>query len=157
MGECRKRISISGRGTDNCRLFFPKNKKNFGEIWAELIPIGAILYSIPIISFGVLHFIYGKDVATMVPAWIPFHLFWIYFAGMALLGSGIAIILKIKSEVIAALLGLMIFIWFIILHIPDVISSSPVDLGDQVASAFLALAYSGIAFVVAGAARKNLA
>ncbi len=92
----------------------------------------------------------------MVPSWIPFHLFWIYFAGIALLGSGIAIILKIKSGLVAALLGIMIFIWFIILHIPDVIDSSPIDLGDQVASAFLALAYSGIAFVFAGAARKNL-
>jgi uncharacterized membrane protein len=154
--NAEKELALAGGALIIAGCFSPKNKKNFGEIWGELIPIGAILYSIPIISFGILHFIYGKDVATMVPSWIPFHLFWIYFAGTALLGSGIAIILKIKPGLIAALLGLMIFIWFIILHIPDVIASSPVDQGDQVSSAFLALAYSGIAFVIAGASRKNL-
>jgi uncharacterized membrane protein len=147
-------LALDGGALIIAGCFSPKNKKKFGEIWAELIPIGAILYSIPIISFGILHFLYVKDVASMVPSWIPFHLFWIYFAGTALLGSGIAIILKIKSGLIAALLGTMIFIWFIILHIPDVIASSPVELGDKVSSAFLALAYSGIAFVIAS--RKNL-
>jgi hypothetical protein len=60
------------------------------------------------------------------------------------------------GALIIVLLGILIFIWFIILHIPDVIASSPVDLGDQVTSAFLAFAYSGIAFVNAGAVRKNL-
>ncbi len=154
--NAEKELALAGGALIIAGCFSPKNKKNFGETWGELIPIGAILYSIPIISFGILHFMYGKDVATMVPSWIPFHLFWIYFAGIALLGSGMAIILKIKSGLIASLLGLMILIWFIILHIPDVIASSPVDLGDQVASAFLALAYSGIAFVIAGASRKNL-
>jgi len=37
-----------------------------------------------------------KEAADYVPSWIPNHLFWIYFAGIALIGSGIAIILKIK-------------------------------------------------------------
>jgi uncharacterized membrane protein YphA (DoxX/SURF4 family) len=154
--NAEKELALAGGALIIAGCFSPKNKKNFGEVWAELIPVGAILYAIPIISFGILHFVYGKDVASMVPSWIPFHLFWIYFAGIALLGSGIAIIWKIKSGLMAALLGLMIFIWFIILHIPDVITSSPVDQGDQIASAFLALAYSGIAFIIAGASRKNL-
>src|SRR5579862_8977359 len=126
--NAEKELALAGGALIIAGCFSPKNKKNFGEVWAELIPIGAILYSIPIISFGILHFMYGKDLATMVPSWIPFHLFWIYFAGIALLGSGIAMILKIKSGLIASLLGLMILIWFVILHIPDVITSSPVDL-----------------------------
>jgi hypothetical protein len=55
---------------------------------------------------------------------------------------------------IASLLGVMIFIWFIILHIPRVIDAPITDLEGEVTSSFLALAYSGIAFVIAGAARK---
>jgi hypothetical protein len=89
-----------------------------------------------------------------VPSWIPNHIFWIYFAGAALLGSGIAIILKIRTGLIAALLGMMIFIWFIILHIPKVIAAPVADRADEITSAFLALAYCGIAFVIAGAAKK---
>jgi len=53
-------------------------------------------------------------------------------------------------------LGTMIFTWFIILHIPRVIASSLSDMGDEITSALLALAYSGIAFVIAGATKRKL-
>jgi len=62
--------------------------------------------------------------------------------------------LKIKIGLIASLLGTMIFIWFIFLHIPRVIASPFAYMGGEVTSAFLALAYSGIAFVIAGASKK---
>jgi uncharacterized membrane protein YphA (DoxX/SURF4 family) len=119
------------------------------------MPYGAILFSIPLICFGTLHCLYAKDVSTLVPSWVPSPIFWTYLAGIALLGSGIAIILKIKPRLIAVLLGLMILIWFIILHIPRVIVSPVADRGDEIVSAFLALAYSGIAFVIAGATKDT--
>jgi hypothetical protein len=50
----------------------------------------------------------------------------------------------------ATLLGAMIFIWVIILHIPKAIAASADDAGGEITSAFLALAYCGIAFVIAG-------
>ena len=115
---------------------------------------GSIMFSIPIITFGILHLLYAKDVSTLIPSWIPHPVVWTYLAGIGLMGSGIAIILKIKPGLIATLLGIMIFTWFIILHIPRVIASLVTDLEGEVTSAFLALAYSGIAFVIAGANRK---
>jgi hypothetical protein len=75
--------------------------------------------------------------------------------GVALVGSGIAIIFKIKTGLMAALLGTMIFSWFIILHIPRVIAAPLTDREGEVTSAFLALAYSGIAFAIAGAAKTE--
>lgn len=57
---------------------------------------------------------------------------------------------KIRVGLIAALLGAMVFIWFMILHIPKVIHAPVADRGGEMTSAFLALAYSGIAFVIAG-------
>jgi hypothetical protein len=48
----------------------------------------------------------------------------------------------------------MIFIWVIILHIPRVIAG-PMDNSGEASSAFLALAYCGIAFVIAGTARPD--
>jgi uncharacterized membrane protein len=131
-----------------------KNENFYLGVLNKLAPFGALLFSITIISYGVDHFLYAKEAADYVPSWVPYHLFWIYFAGIALLGSGIAIILKIKIRLIATLLGTMIFIWFIILHIPYVISSSSSNRAGETASAFLALAYSGIAFVIAGDSRK---
>ena len=127
-----------------------KNAGSFYRFLRKLVPFGYILFCIPIISFGILHFLYAKDVADYVPSWVPNRLFWTYLAGTALISSGLAIILKIKSGPVAALLGIMIFIWFIILHIPRVIVSPGAYLGSEITSAFIAFAYSGIAFVIAG-------
>jgi len=107
-------------------------------------------FYLTIISFGIDHFLYAKDVADYIPSWIPNRLFWAYLAGVALLSSGIAIFLRIKLRLAARLLGTMIFIWLIILHIPKAIASPFAGKGGEVTSAFLALAYSGIAFAIAG-------
>jgi hypothetical protein len=134
---------------------FSEKKENIlYRFLSKLIPPGPWMFSIPIISFGILHFLYAKDVADYVPSWVPYRLFWTYLAGTGLISSGIAIILKIKLRLAAALLGAMIFSWFILLHIPRVIASPALYLGSEITSAFLALAYSGIAFVIAGAAKK---
>jgi len=135
--------------------FSTKNENALIRSMTKLIPLGAILFSITIISFGIDHFLFAKEASDYVPSWVPNHLFWMYFTGSALLGSGIAIILKFKPRLIATLLGAMIFIWFIILHIPRVIASPSAYMGAEIASAFLALAYCGIAFVIAGDAKKR--
>jgi hypothetical protein len=125
-----------------------------GLFLRQLMPLGAILFSITIISFGIDHFLFAHEASDYIPSWVPNHLFWMYFTGTALLGSGIAILLNILRGLAAALLGTMIFIWFIILHIPRVIAAPFADMGGEVASAMLALAYCGIAFVIAGAAKR---
>jgi hypothetical protein len=122
----------------------------------QALRLGAIVFAITMICFGILHFMVGKEAATLVPAWIPWHLFWIYFCGACLIGPGVAIIANIKPGLIAALLGAMIAIWFIILHIPRVIQADAITLNGETTSAFFALAYSGTAFTISGAAfRRN--
>jgi uncharacterized membrane protein len=153
--NAEKELALSGGAFIIAGCFSEKKDNPLIRFLSRLIPFGVIFFSIPIISFGVSHFLYAKDVVDYVPSWIPWHMFWIYLAGTALIGSGLAIILKIRVGLIAALLGAMIFIWFIILHIPRVIASPVADIGDEFASAFLALAYSGIAFVIAGSTVKS--
>jgi uncharacterized membrane protein len=148
--NAEKELAFAGGALVIAARFSAKNDNRFTTFLAKLTPLGPIFFAITIVSFGILHFMYGKDVAGMVPSWIPWHLFWIYFAGAALIGSGVGIILKIKTGLIATLLGTMVFIWFVILHIPRVVAAAPADMADEITSAFLALAYSGIAFVIAG-------
>jgi uncharacterized membrane protein len=42
-------------------------------------------------AFGVVHFLYPSAVATWVPAWLPGHMFWAYFTGVAHCAAGLAI------------------------------------------------------------------
>ena len=101
------------------------------------------------ITFGITHFLYTDFVAKLVPNWMPFHLFWTYFAAVALIGSGVAIILNFKQQLVATLLGVMLFLWFILLHILRAIAEPFVNKGNEVTSVFQALAFSGIAFIIA--------
>ena len=121
----------------------------------KIIPYGSIFFSITITSFGIAHFMYINSIVAMVPASMPDHTFWAYFAGVALIGSGVFIILDIRKRRIAALLGAMIFLWFIFLHIPGAIAHPAMDRGNSVSSAFDALAFSGTAFLIALMCNKN--
>jgi uncharacterized membrane protein len=150
-----KELALSSGAFVIASCFSEENETALIRFLTKLIPFGTIFFSITIISFGVDHFLYAREAADYVPSWVPNHIFWIYFAGTALLGSGLAIILKIKPALAATLLGTMIFTWFIILHIPRVIASPVAYMGGEVTSAFIALAYSGIAFVIAGATKNN--
>ena len=115
----------------------------------KIIPYGSIFFSITITSFGIAHFMYLKFIAAMVPDCIPDHTFWAYFTGTALIGAGAGIFLDIRKRKIAALLGIMIFFWFIVVHIPGAISNPLADRGNSISSAFDALAFSGISFLIA--------
>jgi hypothetical protein len=150
-----KELALAGGAFVIAGCFSEKNETTLTRFLGKLIPSGAILFSITIISFGIDHFLFAKEAADYIPSWVPWHLFWMYFTGTALIGSGLAIILKIKPRLIATLLGLMILTWFIILHVPRIIASPVAYMGSEVASAFLALAYSGIAFVIAGTTKKS--
>jgi len=131
-------------------------RKNYLLVVLEkFVPFRRIFFSITMISFGIDHFFYTEFVATLVPAWIPDHIFWTYFAAVALIGSGVAIILKIRLRPIALLLSTMLFLWLILLHIPRAIADPRVDNGNEITSVFEALAFSGIALGIACTRRRR--
>ena len=86
----------------------------------------------------------------MVPTWIPGAVFWTYFSAVALIGSGISILFRLKHVLIAILAGIMIFIWIFILHLPSAINTPQMDNSNALTATFHALGFSGIAFMIAG-------
>jgi uncharacterized membrane protein YphA (DoxX/SURF4 family) len=112
---------------------------------------GTTIFALTILSFAIDHYLYARQAVGYMPSWVSHPIFWLYFTGTCLLGSSLAILLGINRRLFAALLGLMILIWVLILHIPKVVAASGSDSGGEVTSAFLALGYCGIAFFIAGA------
>ncbi|MGC4038284.1 MAG: hypothetical protein QM764_20140 [Chitinophagaceae bacterium] len=130
-------------------------KENAFITSGKLMETGRIFFSLMLILFGIDHLLYTDFVAGLVPSWIPFHLFWTYFGAVALSGSGIAILLKIKLPQVSVLLGVMLLIWFLILHIPRAITDPHSGNGNEITSVFEALGFAGIAFIIAGLYKKN--
>jgi uncharacterized membrane protein len=116
--------------------------------------IGRFLLAAFLIVAGVQHFLYSQFVATLVPAWIPpSQLFWTYVAGVALVVGGAGIIIPRTTRLAAMLVGVMIFLWVPLLHIPRAL----VDLNNsnETTAVFEALAMSGIAFMIGGLLRDD--
>lgn len=150
-----KELAFSG-GAFIMAASFPEEKSILSN--KLLLILGRIFFAIMLIVFGIDHFLYVEFVAKLVPGWIPRSVFWTYFGAVALIGSGVCIMLNIKIKLVGFLLGLMLFLWFIILHIPRAIAYPDMEKGNELTSVFQALAFSGIAFLLSGLApAKNAA
>jgi uncharacterized membrane protein len=110
------------------------------------VNLGRVLYALPLIVFALQHFMYARFVATLVPAWIPARLFWACFVGAAFIAAAASIILKIKDSLAASLLGLMFFLWVVIVHAPR-IALAPHN-ANEWTSGLIALAMSGGAWLM---------
>jgi uncharacterized membrane protein len=105
---------------------------------------------------GYLHLSGPTGVAKLVPTWIPGAVGWAWFTGIALVLGGAGFWLPAVRRLAAALSSVMIFLWVILLHIPNAVTSS--GFGSNATTAtFEALAFSGLALVVAAASERKLA
>ncbi len=114
----------------------------------SLAPAGRVLFAITLPGFGILHFIYYVYVASVIPSWIPYPVFWAFATGVAHAAAGVALLTGVLNRVAVTLLGIMFASWVLILHIPRVAA----DLGNwrEWTSLFVATALCGGAFVIAG-------
>jgi uncharacterized membrane protein len=101
---------------------------------------------------GALHFPYAKYVAGLIPSWIPGHMFWTYFAAIALIAGGIGVLVPRTARMAATLSGIMLFSWVFLVHIPLAISTHTVS---EVSRGFQALQDSAVAFMLAGSLRNQ--
>jgi uncharacterized membrane protein len=121
----------------------------------SLILLGRVIFAFSMVVFGWQHFLYAPFLATLVPAWLPLHLFWIYFTGVGMIVAALAIGLD-KFGVPASLgLALMFGLWVLILHGPRVFNQPRT--GDELSSLFVALAFCGASLIFAAALRPTAA
>ena len=109
--------------------------------------LGRIFIAIALVVFGVQHFMYGAFVAGLVPAWIPGRLFWAYFVGVAFFAAAAGILSQRLARPAATLLGVMFFLFVVLLHIPRIAAHS--SDGNEWTSEFVALAMCGGAWILA--------
>lgn len=106
--------------------------------------------AVSLVVFGVQHFIYGGFLASVVPAFMPGRLFWAYFVGVALVAAAMGILTSMLARPAATMLGVMFFLFVMLLHIPRIIGNS--TNGDEWTSGFVALAMCGGGWILATAA-----
>jgi uncharacterized membrane protein YphA (DoxX/SURF4 family) len=149
---CGGAFIMSGSLSDNSLSGI---KDNFsGPLLERLTLIGRIFFCTTIILFGCNHFAY--DISGMVPKWYGMPVFWSYFGGAALILSGTAILFKLFLKPVRLLLALMLFLWFVTLHVPGAIEDPYTGRGNRIVSAFDALLFCGVALVLSQTKKQSL-
>jgi uncharacterized membrane protein YphA (DoxX/SURF4 family) len=134
-------------------LSAPANGQSWDAATHKLATAGRFIFGASMVVFGFQHFMYGQFVSMLVPSWLPWHIFWTYFFGVALIAAGISIVTGIQARLAAILLGVMFLLWVVVLHAPRV-AASPRN-GDEWSSLFVAIAMCGSCFIIAAAAASK--
>jgi hypothetical protein len=79
------------------------------------------LLAVSFIVFGVDHLIALAPIGSLIPSWIPWHVFWIGFFGVGFIAAGLSIGFNFLQRWGAAGIGLMFAIWVFTLHLPRVL------------------------------------
>jgi uncharacterized membrane protein len=84
----------------------------------KLILFGPLFYAAPLAAFGTEHFTITKQIASIVPKWIPWHTFWAYLVGACFIAAGLSLATKIQARLSASLLGLTFFLFVVLVDVP---------------------------------------
>ncbi len=84
----------------------------------KLILFGPLFYAAPIAAFGTEHFTLTTIIASIIPAWIPWHYFWAYLVGACFIAGALSLVTGIQTRLAASLLALTFFLFVVLMHVP---------------------------------------
>jgi uncharacterized membrane protein YphA (DoxX/SURF4 family) len=84
----------------------------------KLVLFGPLFYAMPLAAFGTEHFTLTREIASIVPAWIPWHMFWAYFVGACFIAAALSLVTGIQSRLAASLLALNFFLFVVLMDAP---------------------------------------
>lgn len=105
--------------------------------------VARLLFAIPMLIFGVFHFMNAEGMAGMAPFG---GVFMVYFTGLALVAAAVSIVIKKKASLATLLLGVFFILTACFVHLKGLMG------GDEMAMPMLLkdLALAGGAFFMSG-------
>ena len=89
----------------------------------KVVALSNLCFAAPLAVFGALHLAAAEGLATMVPSYMPWKLFWAYFFGFALIAASLSISTKILVRWSGLLFGIAMFCFVAMLDIPGTLAT----------------------------------
>jgi uncharacterized membrane protein YphA (DoxX/SURF4 family) len=90
----------------------------------KIVVLSNLCFALPLAVFGAEHLSAANGIAQGVPSFVPWHLFWAYFVGFALLAASLSIATKIQVRWSGLLFGIMMFLFVAMMDIPGVLQDT---------------------------------
>ncbi len=88
----------------------------------KVVALAHLCFAIPLAVFGAEHFAEWRAIMQLVPAFVPWHLFWTFFVGVALLAASLSIATKIQVRWSGLLFGAMMFLFVGMMDLPGALA-----------------------------------
>ena len=119
----------------------------------KVVALANLCFAMPLAVFGAEHFSAAAGISQIVPKFMPWHLFWTYLVGAALIAASLSIATKIEVRWSGLLLGIMFFLFVAMMDLPGTIAQPH----SRIIWALLLreLSFGGAGWILAGTAMEE--
>ncbi len=89
----------------------------------RVVAFSNLCFAAPLAVFAAEHLSGARSIMLGVPSYMPWHLFWAYFVGFALLSASLSIATRIQVRWSGLLFGIMMVLFVAMLHVPRALAS----------------------------------
>ncbi|HYT21005.1 MAG TPA: hypothetical protein VEW05_12345 [Candidatus Polarisedimenticolia bacterium] len=104
-------------------VFASKNEIAQARGLDKIVALSNLCFAVPLAVFGAEHLSATRSIMLVVPSYMPWRLFWVYFVGFALLSASLSIATKIGLRWSGLLFGIMMFLFVAMIHFPGALHS----------------------------------
>jgi uncharacterized membrane protein len=87
------------------------------------IRFATILFAVALPAIGLSHFVYARQTAALVPAWLPWRIGWAYLTGVGHVAAGIGVLFSIYPRLAATMEAGMLSAFTILVWIPAIVAA----------------------------------
>jgi uncharacterized membrane protein len=118
----------------------------------KIVALTNLCFAIPLGMFGAEHLSSPQALLALVPSYMPWRMFWVYFVGFALIAASLSIAIKRQVRWSGLLFGTMMFLFVAMLHLPGAVTT-----GGRIpwTIVFREMSFGGGGWVLAGIALRG--
>src|SRR5207253_5316169 len=106
-------------------FFFSSRRRHtrWPRDWSSDMCSSDLVMGVASLVFGIEHFLHPEFVPVvplkqLMPSWIPGHSFLAYLTGAVLLGSSLCMLFRWKARIVAAWVGIFVFVIVMLVYLP---------------------------------------
>ncbi len=131
-------------------LFSARDEIHSSRGLDRILALTNLSMAVPLAVFGALHLAGPQFVSGVVPPFMPWPMFWVYFVGAALMATALSVAARIEVRLSGFLFGLMMFLFVAMIHLPGAICHPHNRIVRTIV--FREMSFGGAGWVLAGLA-----